>query len=76
MQPIVNGLQEEYGDQVDFVSLNATDGAEGEAAFEFYGLRGHPALIWVEPDGSVPWMKIGPTSLEDLDQAIQESLDK
>lgn len=49
MQPIVNGLEEEYSDSVVFHYLNAnTDGA---AAFEQLGLRGHPAFVIFSPDG-------------------------
>ncbi|QPC83108.1 hypothetical protein G4Y79_01660 [Phototrophicus methaneseepsis] len=49
MQPIVNGLEEEYSDSVAFRYLNAnTDGA---VAFEQLGLRGHPAFVIFLPDG-------------------------
>ena len=74
MRPIVDGIKEQYGEQADFIYLNATDGAEGQAAFEQYGLQGHPAVLWINPDGSVGWKRIGSTSAEVLKQAVEDSL--
>ena len=74
MQPIVDGLEEEYMEQVDFISLNALDGSQGEAAFDAYGLRGHRTVVLVEPDGQVSAVKLGFVPSEDLEQAIQKLL--
>jgi len=74
MRPIVDGLGEEYRQQVDFVYLNAADRAQGQAAYEAYGLRGHPAFVWVEPSGAVGWKRIGEMSADTLEQAIREGL--
>jgi len=74
MQPIVNGLQEKYGEQVDFLYLNAEDGAEGQAAFDFYKIRGHPTLMLIQPDGAIAWSRIGATTREELEQAIGQIL--
>lgn len=49
MQPIVNGLEDEYSDAVAFRYLNAN--IEGAAAFQQLGLRGHPAFVIFLPDG-------------------------
>jgi len=74
MQPIVDGLREKYGDRVDFVVLNAGDGAAGQVAYAAYGALGHPAFVWVEPGGSVGWRMVGEQSEDALEAAIQESL--
>ena len=75
MQPIVNGLQADYNEQVDFLYLNAQDDTQGEAAYQTYSLRGHPALVWVMRDGQIGWTKVGVISAEELDQAIRDSLE-
>ena len=76
MQPIVNGIQSEFDDQIDVVYLNAADEAEGQAAFEFYGLRGHPTLMLIEADGTTAWTRLGIVTQEELEQALHEVLDQ
>lgn len=71
MQPIVNGLEEEYNDSVAFRYLNAnTDGA---ATFEQLGLRGHPSFVIFLPDGQEVSRLIGlqdETSLRNMLDSI------
>ncbi len=74
MRPIVNGLRERYGKHVDFVYLNARDGAQGEAAFEFYSLRGHPSLVFVTAEGEVSWVRMGVVARAELAQVIEEQV--
>ena len=74
MRPIVNGLEEQYQNQVDFLSLNALDGGQGEAAFRAYGLRGHPSTVVVAPGGQVNSIHLGIVSRQELDQALQDAL--
>jgi len=45
MRPIVDGLQEEYNEQMAFVYLNASDDADGQASFQSLGLPGHPSYV-------------------------------
>ncbi len=71
MTPIVNGLEKEYGEQVDFKSLNAGQG-DGEIYFEFYGLPGHPSYILLSVDGNVQWRGFGPVSAESLGSEIEK----
>ena len=59
MTPIVNGLREQYGAQVDFQLLDASIG-EGEALFKHYGLLGHPSYLLLDTDGVEQWRGIGP----------------
>ncbi len=74
MQPIVDGLEDQYQGQVDFVSLNALDGEQGEAAFDAYGLRGHPSTMLVKSDGQISSVHVGIVEQEDLEQAVQVAL--
>ena len=70
MTPIVNGLKEYYGTQVDFQLLDASIG-EGEALFEHYGLLGHPSYLLLNTDGVEKWRGIGPADKDLLaDQII------
>ena len=76
MQPIVNGLKPEYQQNVDFIDLNAADGAEGQATFELYQLRGHPTVMIVLPDGEIAWTKSGVVSREEIERAILNVIDQ
>ena len=58
MQPIVNGLKDEYLDQIEFRSLDANNG-EGKLAFQFYRLPGHPSYLVLNEAGDVMWMGVG-----------------
>ena len=74
MEPIVNGLEEQSGAEVDFLSLNALDGSEGEEAYESYALRGHPSTVIVRPAGQVSSVHFGVVPRQELDQALQNAL--
>ena len=74
MQPIVDGLEQEYGDQLDFINLNAADGGVGEAALRYYQLRGHPSIVVVKPGGVTVWSRTGISSRDDIEQAIRQAL--
>ena len=74
MRPIVDGLEEQYGVRVDFIRLDALDGGQGEAAFATYGLRGHPSIVVVAPDGQVSAVKLGIVPREELAQALEAAL--
>ena len=50
MQPIVNGLEDEYTN-ITFVSLNPLDNADGESLFDQLALRGHPAILVFDASG-------------------------
>lgn len=74
MRPIVNGLEEQYQAEVDFLSLNALDNSQGETAFASYALRGHPSTVIVRPSGQVSSVHFGVVSREELDQGLQKAL--
>ena len=71
MRPIVDGLEAQYGDQIDFLFLDAGDGSTGEEAFDYYALRGHPALLIVTPEGAISWQNVGVVDWEAVQEQIQ-----
>jgi hypothetical protein len=73
MQPVVNRLEEDYGDQVKFVYLDAEH--EGKEAFRASRLPGHPSFLLVRPDGQEVWRSFGIVSYEDIEAAILDALD-
>lgn len=75
MRPIVDGLEAEYGEEIDFLFLNAEDGKQGEAAFRAYRLRGHPTLVFVRPGGDVAWTRPGVIPADELEQEILSEIE-
>ena len=65
MQPIVHGLEEEFGDTVTFTYQDAAT-ADGQEQLRAYGLRGHPSYVIVTADGEVLWSMTGQTTAETL----------
>jgi hypothetical protein len=57
MEPVVNGLDEKYSEEIEFRSLNAVE--EGVDAFKAYALPGHPSYIVLNPAGEVLWRGFG-----------------
>lgn len=70
MTPVVNGLETEFGELVDFRSLDAATG-EGQRAFNSYGLPGHPSYLILSPLGEVLWRSFGPQTKQVLADAIE-----
>lgn len=48
----MNGLQEQYTGEIEFVYLNAADNAEGQSAFEQLALPGHPSIVIFDAEGN------------------------
>jgi hypothetical protein len=71
MRPIVDGLEAQYGEEVDFLYLNAEDGGAGQAAFTYYALRGHPSTLLTAPGGEVVWQSVGVVEGTAIEQQIQ-----
>jgi hypothetical protein len=65
----VNGLETEYGGDINFVRLNATD-ATNEAYQQSLGLRGHPTVALLAADGTLSAQYIGEQSAETLRPAL------
>ena len=69
MEPIVNGLETEFGEQLIVTRLDANVRENEELEFS-YGLRGHPAFAVLDAAGSVTATFIGPQSDETLRNAV------
>jgi len=69
----VNGLEGEYGTQIDFVRLNAAE-PDNEAIQRQFGLRGHPTVAILDADGNAQAKYIGEQSAETLRDAIETVL--
>jgi hypothetical protein len=74
MEPVVNGLEQEFGSQVEFQRINASD-TDGQAIFQTYGLRGHPAYVILNSEADVLWFGIGEQAKDILIQQIHLALD-
>ncbi len=75
MQPIVDGLQREFGERVAFRTFNALDGGQGQRAFEQLRLPGHPSYLIFRPDGSEAHRSFGLVDVDTLREAITSVLD-
>lgn len=75
MRPIVNGLEEDYTEQMSFVYLDARDNASGQAAYEEIALRGHPGIVIYTPDGEEQYRRIGQVDEDTLRQAVSDVLE-
>ncbi len=74
MQPIVNGLQDQYATQVAFISFNAQDGADGELFFGDLGLPGHPSFVIYSASGQQVYRGVGIISADELQRQIEAAL--
>jgi thioredoxin-like negative regulator of GroEL len=73
MAPIVDGLEAEYGDQVVFKRMNVNE-ADGNAAAQAYGVRGHPAIVVLDARGEVIWSRVGVQPREAVAEALESVL--
>ena len=71
----MNGLEDEFGEDVDFVRLNAIE-PKVVRLQQTYGLRGHPSVAILDSNGEVVTLYFGPetaaTLRGDLTAVIQE----
>ena len=69
MMPIVNGLGDEFGDELNVYELDAAQPAIATLQQQ-YGLRGHPSFAVLAPDGQVSAGFFGPQYKQTLREAI------
>jgi hypothetical protein len=74
MMPIVNGLEAEFGDSLQFVYLNAEDGADGQQTFTMMSLPGHPSYIVFLPTAEEVYRSFGMVNVDTLRAAIANAL--
>ena len=72
MQPVVNGLEGDYGDRVIFLQLDAENA--GRDAFLAFGLRGHPSFVIIDTMGDVLWKSVGEQPRSQLEVGLQQAL--
>ena len=73
MQPVVDRLEDEFGDRIQVITLNANK--DGREAFRAGGFQGHPAFVLLQADGVEIWRGIGlidyPTIVDTVQQALE-----
>jgi hypothetical protein len=74
MEPVVNGLEQDFGSQVEFQRINASD-SDGREIFQSYNLRGHPAYVILNSKADVLWFGFGEQARDILAQQIHLALD-
>jgi hypothetical protein len=73
MEPVVNGLEQTYIEEVEIRWIDANS-VDGGAAFRHYKLLGHPSYVILDPDGLVLWSGLGELTQEELSQQITDIL--
>ncbi len=73
MEPVVNGLEETFQNEVEFRSIDVNT-SEGKKAFQVYALPGHPSYIILNPAGEVLWRGFGEQPGADLATQVESIL--
>ncbi len=74
MAPIVDGLEEQYGDQVSFQRVNV-DEKDGKALAQRYRVRGHPAIVILDAADNVIWSRVGVLPRADVAGVLESVLE-
>ncbi|MCJ7734039.1 MAG: hypothetical protein MUP11_05785 [Anaerolineales bacterium] len=74
MQPIVDGLETEYRELVEFERINASTN-QGLKIFNTYGLFGHPSYLILDETGEILWQSVGEQTGEFIENALQTALE-
>jgi thioredoxin-like negative regulator of GroEL len=69
MEPIVNGLENEFAGDATVIQLNANEG-DNERLQQQYGMRGHPTFAILDMNGRLAQTFIGPQTTEILREAL------
>ena len=72
MEPIVDGLEDIYREEVTFFSVNAA--TDGKETFRHYTLPGHPGYVLLNPSGEVLWSGFGELPEEILEIELINAL--
>lgn len=73
MEPIVHGLEDEYGQQLDFVYYDI-DAPESEEAMQEYNFRVQPHFILLDAEGVVLQEWFGLVPVDQFITAFDETL--
>lgn len=74
MEPIVNGLEQEFAEQLQVMRLDADDPVNAQLMQDL-GLRGHPSFAVIDTQGHITARFFGPQSAETLREAMQNVLE-
>ena len=66
-------LQAEYGDQIEFVTVDANTRAGADFSDRF-GIRGHPGFVAFDANGVVVHAALGPFEEEELRELVASIL--
>ena len=69
MKPIVDGLEAQYGNEIEFVYYNIDDPASKEAKEQF-GYRVQPHFFLVDTNGEIVTQWVGPVEEAVLEEAF------
>ena len=72
MQPVVNRLDDEFGDRIQMIVLDANQ--DGREAFRAGGFKGHPAYVLLSADGKEMWRGLGIIDYPTLVDVVQRVL--
>ena len=72
MRPVVNGLEQQYGDRVAFAGVDYNNRANRELV-QRYRVRGHPTFVVLDANGAVVREFVGQTAEADLEAALQRA---
>ena len=75
MQPIVDGLETEYSESVEFIQINAST-PEGLEIFNVYSLFDHPSYLILDDTGKVLWQSVGEQPAGDIQNALEAAFKK
>ena len=73
MEPIVNGLEQEFSGQLQVMRLDADDPVN-EQLMQDLGLRGHPSFAVIDAQGHITARFFGAQFAETLLEALQNVL--
>ena len=72
MEPIVDGLEQQYQEEITFFRINA--GTNGRDTFSYYNLLGHPGYVLLNPAGDVLWSGVGELLVDQIDGVLKSQL--
>ena len=73
MEPVVNGLEEEFEADVEFRWIDAIS-TDGQKIFRSFSLRGHPSYVILNPEADVLWLGFGEQSRDIFIEQIRLAL--
>jgi len=73
MQPIVNGIENDYQEDIEFRRIDA-ESSEGFKIFDGFSLRMHPSYLLINPEGQILWQGLGERPGEEIREQLESFL--